>query len=83
MRLLYSRVAKPHIGWSSVFSFNDPHGMCPECDGIGRSTQLNLDKFLDKTKSLNDGALQHPDYKVRSWRPWSTSAWATSRSASR
>src|SRR5688500_17900630 len=46
MRLLYSRVAKPHIGWSNVFSFNDPQGMCPECDGIGRSTQLNLDKFL-------------------------------------
>lgn len=27
MRLLYSRVAKPHIGWSNVFSFNDPQGM--------------------------------------------------------
>ncbi len=67
MRLLYSRVAKPFIGWSNVFSFNDPQGMCPECDGIGRSTQLNLDKFLDKSKSLNDGALVHPDYKVDSW----------------
>src|SRR5688572_2516845 len=54
MRLLYSRVGKPFVGWSNVFSFNDPQGMCPECDGIGRSTQLNLDKFLDKTKSLNE-----------------------------
>ena len=69
MRLLYSRVAKPHIGWSNVFSFNDPQGMCPECDGIGRSTQLNLDKFLDTSKSLNEGAIQHPDYKVDTW-PW-------------
>jgi excinuclease UvrABC ATPase subunit len=67
MRLLYSRVARPHVGWSNVFSFNDPQGMCPECDGIGRSTQLNLDKFLDKTRSLNDGALLHPDYKVGGW----------------
>jgi excinuclease UvrABC ATPase subunit len=67
MRLLYSRVAKPFVGWSNVFSFNDPQGMCPECDGIGRSTQLNLDKFLDKTRSLNDGALLHPDYKVGGW----------------
>ena len=69
MRLLYSRVAKPHIGWSNVFSFNDPQGMCPECDGIGRSTQLNLEKFLDTSKSLNEGAIQHPDYKVDTW-PW-------------
>ncbi|HYN99032.1 MAG TPA: excinuclease ABC subunit UvrA, partial [Actinomycetota bacterium] len=69
MRLLYSRVAEPHIGWSNVFSFNDPQGMCPECDGIGRSTQLNLDKFLDTSKSLNEGAIQHPDYKVDTW-PW-------------
>ncbi len=67
LRLLYSRVGKPFIGWSNLFSFNDPQGMCPECDGIGRSTQLNLDKFLDKTKSLNEGALLHPDYKVDGW----------------
>ena len=67
MRLLYSRVAKPFIGWSNVFSFNDPQGMCPECDGIGRTTQLNLDKFFDKTRSLNDGAILHPDYKVGGW----------------
>lgn len=31
LRLLYSRVGKPFIGWSDVFSFNNPQGMCPEC----------------------------------------------------
>jgi excinuclease UvrABC ATPase subunit len=36
LRLLYSRIGQPHVGSSNVFSFNDPQGMCPECNGIGR-----------------------------------------------
>ncbi|MCX6045555.1 MAG: excinuclease ABC subunit UvrA [Chloroflexi bacterium] len=64
LRLLYSRVGAPHVGAASTFSFNEPPGMCPECDGIGRSTQLIFDKFIDKSKSLNEGAFLHPDFKV-------------------
>jgi excinuclease UvrABC ATPase subunit len=41
--------------------------MCPECDGIGRTTQLRIDKFVDKTKSLNEGALVHPDFRLDGW----------------
>ena len=67
LRLLFSRVGKPFVGFSNVFGFNDPQGMCPECDGIGRSTQLRLDKFLDMSKSLNEGAILHPDFKLESW----------------
>ena len=29
LRLLFSRIGKPHAGFSNVFSFNDPQGMCP------------------------------------------------------
>ena len=36
LRLLYSRAAKPYVGYSNAFSFNDPAGMCPECNGLGR-----------------------------------------------
>src|SRR3954469_24800710 len=36
LRLLFSRVGQPHIGYSNAFSFNDPQGMCSECNGIGR-----------------------------------------------
>jgi len=41
-----------------MFSFNSPHGACPDCDGLG--TQRGIDARLvvpDPTKSINDGAL--------------------------
>ncbi|AXB42628.1 ATP-binding cassette domain-containing protein [Amycolatopsis albispora] len=67
LRLLFSRAGQPHAGYSNAFSFNDPQGMCPECEGLGRSVQLDLDKFLDRSKSLNEGAVQHPDFAVGGW----------------
>jgi excinuclease UvrABC ATPase subunit len=67
LRLLFSRVGQPFVGYSNAFSFNDPQGMCPECKGIGRKIGVDLDKFLDTSKSLNDGAILFPDYAVESW----------------
>ena len=67
LRLLFSRVGQPYVGLAYVFSFNTPQGMCLECEGIGRTVQLDLEKFLDKTKSLNGGALLHPEFKVGKW----------------
>ncbi len=67
LRLLFSRAGEPYVGYANAFSFNDPQGMCPRCDGIGRITALDLDAFLDRSKSLNEGALRHPDFKVGSW----------------
>jgi len=67
MRLLFSRVGKPPAGYANAFSFNDPQGMCPECNGIGRKVGLNLEKALDISRSLNQGALLIPEYQVESW----------------
>jgi excinuclease UvrABC ATPase subunit len=67
MRLLFSRAAAPHTGAAYTFSFNTPQGMCPECEGIGKTTQLDLNKMLDKEKSLNEGAILHPEWKVGKW----------------
>ena len=67
LRLLFSRIGQPHIGPSSYFSFNDPHGMCKTCEGIGRIVTLDLDKTLDMEKSLNEGAILLPGYKPGSW----------------
>lgn len=67
LRLLFSRVGQPPAGPAYVFSFNTPQGMCPECEGIGRTVQLDLDKFLDRSRSLNGGAILHPDFKVGKW----------------
>ena len=64
LRLLYSRIGQPHVGNYNVFSFNDPQGMCPECNGLGRKIGVDLDAFLDISKSLNEGAILFPDYAV-------------------
>jgi excinuclease UvrABC ATPase subunit len=65
LRLLYSRVGQPFVGYSNVFSFNDPQGMCPECNGVGRKLSVLSDTFLDMDKSLNEGAIQVPTFS--SW----------------
>jgi excinuclease UvrABC ATPase subunit len=67
LRLLFSRVGQPAAGPAYAFSFNTPQGMCPECEGIGKTVQLDLDKFLDRSKSLNGGAILHPEFKVGKW----------------
>lgn len=67
LRLLFSRIGQPFVGYSNAFSFNDPTGMCPECKGVGYKVEIDLDKFLDRTKSLNDGAILFPTFAVGSW----------------
>ena len=67
LRLLFSRVGVPSAGPAYAYSFNTPQGMCPTCEGIGKTVQLDLDAFLDRSRSLNGGALLHPDFKVGGW----------------
>jgi excinuclease UvrABC ATPase subunit len=65
LRLLFSRIGQPFVGYSNAFSFNDPQGMCPECSGIGRKMGVDSSTFLDMSKSLNEGAVQVPIFS--SW----------------
>jgi len=38
------------------FSFNTPHGACPDCQGLGFRQEINPDLLIpDKNLSLNDG----------------------------
>ena len=67
LRRLYSYVGRPYVGHSNVFSFNDPKGMCPNCNGLGRKIGVDLDLFLDKSRSLNEGAILFAEYAVDSW----------------
>jgi excinuclease UvrABC ATPase subunit len=67
LRLLFSRAGRPRLEPSNALSFNDPAGMCPTCSGIGTLVQLDLDAFLDRSRSLAGGALRHPAFKVGSW----------------
>jgi excinuclease UvrABC ATPase subunit len=64
LRVLFSRVGQPYVGAAYVFSFNEPTGMCPECDGIGKKVEVDIDKMLDKSKSLNEGAILFPLFAV-------------------
>jgi excinuclease UvrABC ATPase subunit len=64
LRLLYSRIGQPFTGPSFYFSFNHPEGMCPHCHGLGKRVKIDLDQFLDKEKSIREGAITHPFYKI-------------------
>jgi excinuclease UvrABC ATPase subunit len=67
LRLLFSRIGKPAIGYANMFSFNDPQGMCPECNGLGQKLSLDFEAAFDENKSLNDGAILMPDYVKDGW----------------
>src|SRR5579864_2520583 len=95
LRILFSRLGKPHIGPPQAFSFNVPSfrgggaitiergggktlsrtftqtgGMCPRCEGRGTASDIDLTELYDESKSLAEGAITIPGYKVDSW--WTT-----------
>ena len=68
IRLLYSRIGQPFINQPSfAFSFNHPEGMCQCCQGLGKVVHIDEDSFLDREKSLREGAILHPFYKKNSY----------------
>ncbi len=41
-----------------TFSFNTPHGACPECQGLGSKQEIDPDLLLpDRDRSFNEGAI--------------------------
>ena len=41
-----------------MFSFNSPHGACPECNGLGSKLEIDTDLVVpDRSLSLNEGAI--------------------------
>jgi excinuclease ABC subunit A len=52
----------PHL-----FSFNSPHGACPECNGFGNKLEFDERKIIpDDMKTISDGTVK----------PWSTPSFA-------
>ena len=42
-----------------LFSFNNPYGACPRCQGFGNTIDFDLDLVIpDKGKTLNEGAIE-------------------------
>jgi excinuclease ABC subunit A len=55
---------EPHL-----FSFNNPFGACPRCQGFGNTIDFDLNLVIpDKSKALNEGAIE-PWTKPK-YRPW-------------
>ncbi len=61
---LFSRdFACPDCGFSlselspRMFSFNNPFGACPECDGLGEKRVIDPELVLDRDKSIQEGAI--------------------------
>jgi excinuclease ABC subunit A len=50
-----------------LFSFNNPYGACPKCQGFGNTIDFDLGRVIpDTSKTLNEGAIEpwtKPKYK--------------------
>jgi excinuclease ABC subunit A len=43
-----------------IFSFNSPHGMCPDCNGLGTKVEFDPELFIRPDRTIGEGA-------VRTW----------------
>ncbi len=69
LRLLFSRIGQPFVGYSDSFSFNHPQGRCSRCDGLGEITEIDVHKLVDFDKCLNDsGVINYVAYEPGQWR---------------
>jgi len=51
-----------------LFSFNNPYGACPDCQGFGRAVGIDMDLVVpDRCRTLRQGAIQ----------PWTTPKFRT------
>lgn len=42
----------------NIFSFNSPEGACPHCKGLGKISEIDLNKVIsDTSQSIHDGAI--------------------------
>src|SRR5829696_7257962 len=67
LRIIFSRLGRPYVGPSMHFSFNLPDGMCPECEGLGRVSAVDVDELVDVERTLNEGAITVPNFGVGTW----------------
>lgn len=65
--LFSSKFSCPHCGYSlselepRMFSFNNPHGACSDCDGLG------VGKIMDPTKAVSEPSLSIAEGAIPGW----------------
>ena len=66
-QIFSARYACPHCGYSltelepRLFSFNNPAGACPTCDGLG------VKQFFDPSRLISDAELALSEGAIRGW----------------
>ena len=55
------------VGRPETRSFHITGGMCPTCEGRGKASTIDESLVVDKTKSLNEGAILAPNFTAGSW----------------
>lgn len=50
-----------------AYSMNHPHGMCPDCTGLGVRVQLDEERMFDREKSIREGAIRFSQFSTGSW----------------
>jgi excinuclease UvrABC ATPase subunit len=48
-------------------SFEITGGMCPRCEGLGETSDVDVDEVVDRSLSLNAGAIRVPGYNADGW----------------
>ncbi|MFH8251604.1 ATP-binding cassette domain-containing protein [Microbacterium sp. B2969] len=48
-------------------SFEITGGMCPNCEGLGQVSDIDLDELFDSNRSISEGAITVPGYNVDGW----------------
>lgn len=66
LRQLYASHGSPPVPGPQALSFNTPSGMCITCEGSGREAALDIDAIIDRSSSLNSGAIMFPNFAVGS-----------------
>jgi len=59
-----------------IFSFNTPHGACPECSGIGTVLIVDKDLIFNKNLTINEGGIL-PFFNLGSNDTWFTRTFKT------
>jgi excinuclease UvrABC ATPase subunit len=67
LRIVFSRLGTPSAGPAFHYSFNQPAGACPTCEGMGSTTDIDVDELFDRDKSLAEGAITIPGYNAEGW----------------
>jgi excinuclease UvrABC ATPase subunit len=56
-----------HKSTTQSFARTRTGGMCPRCEGMGTVSDVDLAELFDDSKSIAEGAITIPGYKVDSW----------------